>query len=564
MRQVRGSGATRANALWGGGKRVTQLVLATVLVVAAVMAGRVDVATAGREPIFVTPGLLDAAAASPRGLFDVIVSARKGKRTADAAADVQSVQEEAQASSSRLKRRFQALQGVSAKLSGQQIVRLAKRRWVASIVDDRPVTMMASNRWLWPTAVGATQNWASGPAASAFPTIAIVDSGVQSGRTADFGSRLLAQVNLVSSTTPNEPGDGRGHGTLVASIAASSADGFTGAEPRANLVSLDVLDDAGGGRVSDLIAACDWILANRTAYNIRVANFSLNAGSPGTPFQYDPLDQAVEQLWLNGVTVVVAAGNYGTSASQPSGVVFAPANDPFVITVGASGTGRLPGVQDDTAAPWSAWGYTNEGFLKPDVAAPGRWMRGAVPETSAMKAQFPGRSAGAGYMWMSGTSFAAPVVSGLAANILAQHPDWTPDQVKGALMLSARAPAGYAAGGALGVGIVYGPTAVASAGLADPNAALRQFVEVDAATGRRVFAAERWETAAAGNASWASASWASASWASASWASASWASASWASASWASASWASASWASASWASASWANNASSEPDPDE
>ena len=51
-------------------------------------------------------------------------------------------------------------------------------------------------------------------------------------------------------------------------------------------------------------------------------------------FTEDPLDQAVEKLWFSGVTVVAAAGNYG-SADGPSGVPFAPGNDPFVITVGA-------------------------------------------------------------------------------------------------------------------------------------------------------------------------------------------------------------------------------------
>jgi len=244
-------------------------------------------------------------------------------------------------------------------------------------------------------------------------------------------------------------------------------------------------------------------------------------------------------------------------------VVFAPANDPFVITGGASGTRRTADIVDDYAAPWSAWGYTNEGFLKPEVAAPGRWMRGAVPELGTMKIQFPTRSLGQGYMWMSGTSFAAPVVSGLAANILARNPSWTPDQVKGALMLTARMPYGHAAGGALGLGIVNGPSAATSPGQANPNAALYQFVTTDS-TGGATFDSAAWEETAKANASWASASWSSASWSSASWASASWANASWANASWASASWSSASWANASWANASWANNANTSSEPEE
>ncbi|MBM3679186.1 MAG: hypothetical protein FJW96_15135 [Actinobacteria bacterium] len=304
MRHGRATGATppgqRGNALWGGGKRVTIVLAAVALLVVSMMAGRVAHAGSDRPDAFVTPGLLDEAKANPRQLFDVIVSAQKGKRTADAAADVQNVQRENPAAPSRLKRRFVTTQGVSATLTGRQLVRLADRRWVASITRDHPITLTAAgstaagayNTSVWPYAVGANVNWSTA-APSSFPTIAIVDSGIEPSRTADFGNRLLTQVSFVS-TGQNAAGDGRGHGTLAASIAARQADGYAGAEPRANLVSLDVLDDSGAGYVSDLIAACDWILANRQQYNIKVVNFSLNAGSPGTPFQYDPLNKAVE------------------------------------------------------------------------------------------------------------------------------------------------------------------------------------------------------------------------------------------------------------------------------
>jgi serine protease AprX len=152
-------------------------------------------------------------------------------------------------------------------------------------------------------------------------------------------------------------------------------------------------------------------------------------------------------------------------------------------------------------------------------------------------------------MWMSGTSFAAPVVSGAAALVLAFHPSWTPDQVKGALMLTAQPTA---AGMALGVGEVNAKAATQVASPPNPNLALNQFVGSDGAGGL-VFDSASWASTATANASWNSASWNSASWSSASWASASWNSASWAQASWNSASWAAASWNSASWAAASWA-----------
>ena len=96
---------------------------------------------------------------------------------------------------------------------------------------------------------------------------------------------------------------------------------------------------------SDVIAAADWILANKGTYDIRVANFSLQSGSDAS-FMYDPLDQAVEKLWLSGVVVVTAAGNYASNG-QASGVPYAPANDPFVITVGAADINGTAGSTDD-------------------------------------------------------------------------------------------------------------------------------------------------------------------------------------------------------------------------
>ncbi|HYX89664.1 MAG TPA: S8 family serine peptidase, partial [Gaiellaceae bacterium] len=184
---------------------------------------------------------------------------------------------------------------------------------------------------LWPYETGAATGWGIQPKSGPMPTIAVVDSGIQAGR-ADFGNRVLANVNLTSLPN-NSPGDGRGHGTFVAGIAAGDADGYAGSTPLANLVAIDVMDDSGVARTSDVIAACQWILANKSTYNIRIANFSLHSATKGN-FVTDPLDKAVEKLWFNGVVVVAAAGNYGT-AGAPSGVPYAPGNDPFVITVGA-------------------------------------------------------------------------------------------------------------------------------------------------------------------------------------------------------------------------------------
>jgi serine protease AprX len=546
-------GGSRGNALWGGkGDRIPALLVVLLLVAVAVGAGRVDSAAGAKRKADVPQELLDAAAASPNALFNVIVQGRRGRSSSDVAGEVRGARDDAPGRGLGLKRRFASITGTSAQLTGRQILRLAERSSIASITRDAQTAGEAyGNTQAWPTSVGVS--WDDPPANATYPTIAIVDSGVQAR--GEFGSRLLTQVSFVSSGV-NSSGDGRGHGTLVASIAANGGTSYAGAEPRANIVSLDVLDDNGNGVVSDVIAACDWILAHKDEYNIRVANLSLNAG--GGPFQLDPLNRAVESLWLNGIVVVVAAGNQGTEAG-PSETIYSPANDPFVITVGASGTQGTVETSDDYPAPWTAWGYSADGFFKPEVSAPGRWMRGAAPGASTMRAQFPDRYLGYGNMWMSGTSFAAPVVSGLAATLLSRHPEWTPDQVKGAVMLSAQTPTGYVAPGPMGVGVVNGAAALATAGDVNPNAALNQFVTTDPATGLKSFDGTAWFDTASANASWSSASWSSASWSSASWSSASWSSASWSSASWSSAS-----WSSASWSSASWANNANLEGPPEE
>jgi serine protease AprX len=539
----------RGNALWGrGGRRSALLVALCLLLTSAVASG--SAAPGASSSAFVPQSLLDEATAKPDAVFNVVVQGEQGKSSNNVASAVQAAQTEAPGKASGLKRRFLSLAGVSAELTGRQILKLATKNGIFAITDDAAVRLSAySNTQIWPSTAGTL--WGPPPKSATYPTIAVVDSGIDTLNSA-FGSRVLAQVNL-ASLGPNSPGDGRGHGTFVAGIASNDDSDHTGIEPRAKLVSLDVLNDSGAGLTSDVIAACDWILQNKASYNIRVANFSLNGGA-ATSFQYDPLDKAVEKLWLNDVVVVAAAGNYAVNGQQ-SGVLYAPANDPFVITVGASDVNDTSSPSDDFAAPWSAYGYTPDGFFKPEMSAPGRVLHGPVPATATMFLEHPERLTSPGYMWMSGTSFAAPVVSGAAATIISRHPNWTPDQVKGALMVAASVPSGYGSKGALGIGIVSASAATAADGAANPNAGLNQFVTTDATTGLKTFDAASWASAATANASWNSASWSTASWASASWSTASWASASWSTASWANASWSTSTTTTASWAANAQANS---------
>jgi serine protease AprX len=509
---------------------------------------------------FVPAPLYDAATAAPDRAFDVIVQGRGRTNSSDVAAAVRN-----ERSVDGKVRKFTSIAGVATQLTGDELLKLARKHDIYAITPDAPVRLDGfTNKQKWPYTIGAPKVWPTSTLTSSLtsaltssstsvPAIAVVDSGIDATRP-DFAGRVREQVTI-GVDGPNTPGDGRGHGTFVASIAAGSGTERAGVAPSAPLVSVDVVDDAGRCMTADVIAAADWILANKGRLGIRVANFSLHASNPST-FMFDPLNKAVERLWFSGVVVVAASGNYGHLGR---GVPHAPGNDPFVITVGASDIEGSVGTNDDFEAPWSAYGYTLDGFAKPELGAPGRYMVGAVPPTATLPLERPDRVISPGYMQLSGTSFAAPIVSGAAAMLLAQRPNLTPDKVKGALMLTAR-PTPSAAPYAFGVGEVNLGKAVDVADPPNPNLALNRFLVPDpAGTSIPVFDAASWTSAARSDASWISASWTSASWTSASWTSASWTSASWTSASWTSASWTSASWTSASWTSASWTSTSDAD-----
>ncbi len=510
--------------------------------------------------VYIDPALLAAAKADGKANFDVIVQGTVG-------ADVPAVLGQVIKGRDLGFRALDSAGGGAVRLTGKQILSLAHTDGLAAITEDTPVQVAGgpkkepppkggsqlSSTQLWPFASGVARGWVDAAGSLRTPpAIAIVDSGIDEKR-ADFGGRVVDSVSIATGRG-NSKGDGYGHGTFVAGIAAGAAAGYAGAAPTAPIVSIDVLDDQGRALTSDVIAACDWILANRIRANIRVANFSLTSTAPASVF-WDPLDRAVEALWLNGITVVAAAGNYATGGAE-SGVLYAPGNDPFVLTVGAADLHDTVSAGDDTAAPWSAWGYTIDGFAKPELGAPGRYLIGPVPDGSTLAKTRPEAMVGKSFIQLSGTSFAAPVVAGTAAYLLALHPDWTPDQVKGAILHSARATAS-ATPRSLGVGLVDAAAAAAEQNPPNPNLALNRFLVPDPKGGRApVFDTASWQSAALSDPSWASAAWGSAAWGSAAWGSAAWGSAAWGSAAWGSAAWGSAAWGSAAWGSAAWGSAA--------
>ena len=553
-------GELRSNALWGKGGRGLGLTAVAMLALAVPFAGAQSTPKPGSgtgTPAYVAPALLKKAQQNPGQKISVIVQSTAGAGAA----------EKASHGLGRLRKRLAISKAVALELPAARLAQLAKTPGL-TITPDAPVKTDGSTSIsgsmsyvLWPYESGNSALWTEDAALAAnMPTIAIVDSGIDKDRP-DFGGRVVADVNL-STLDGNSPRDGRGHGTFVAGIAAGNIYGLAGAAPQAKLVSLDVMDDRGMARTSDVIAAAQWILENKDAHNIRVANFSLHSATPSN-FTHDPLDRAVETLWFNGVVVVAAAGNYG-NATGPSGVGYAPGNDPFVITVGAIDLNNTARTWDDQPTAFSAYGYTHDGFWKPEVSAAGRYMIGPVQVGSTLTVDKAANMVHpAGYIQLSGTSFAAPIVSGTVAQIIARHPEWTPGQIKGALMKTARKLEKGAAG-AGGVGQI---TATKSAKWdpkfgavpPNPNVALDRFVVTDPVSGGLMFDAVSWTDVSWSDVSWDAVSWSDAAWGTVNWDAVSWTDVSWSDVSWTDVSWSDVSWSDVSWTDVSWEDAAEGE-----
>ncbi len=293
-------------------------------------------------------------------------------------------------------------------------------------------------------------------------TIAFLDTGVwtegsqiergvaQDGHGRD---RILAQYNAVADIETSGPilaqlldapgvaTDMSGHGTHISSVSASSyvaeAKGnlqlYNGVAPNADLVVVKSFDADGRGTYLDVIRGIGWVVANRSRYGIRVLNLSFSA-EPISYYWDDPLNQAVMQAWQMGIVVVASAGNRGPDAMT----IGVPGNVPYVITVGAMSDAASQDPSDDFLASFSSTGPTFEGFVKPEVLAPGGHVMGLMSEKSLIAAEHPEFHNGASYFTMSGTSQATAVVSGVAALMLQADPGLTPDDLKCRLMANAR------------------------------------------------------------------------------------------------------------------------------
>src|SRR5580704_8389949 len=348
--------------------------------------------------------------------------------------------------------------GLVAALDGNGIVSLSNQSNVMYISLDRPLTPTLSNA---APAINAFSAWQSGYTGEGIG-VALIDSGVSNhpdlGGGPRGGSRVVWNQNFVSGSS--SANDQYGHGTHIAGLIAgngASSSGpmyshtFQGIAPEATLVNLRVLDQNGAGTDSSVIAAIYTAITLKSRFNIRVMNLSLGR-EVYESYRLDPLCQAAEAAWKNGIVVVESAGKNGrTQASQGYGTVTSPGNDPYVITVGAMKPMGTPTRVDDLIASYSSKGPTaGDAVVKPDVVAPGNLLVSLEAPNSTLYNEFStnqvpysyyvngGSSASSSsYFTLSGTSMAAGVVSGAVADLLQKSPRLTPDQVKARLMKTA-------------------------------------------------------------------------------------------------------------------------------
>jgi len=297
--------------------------------------------------------------------------------------------------------------------------------------------------------------------------IALIDTGVTA--LPDVASSIVPITPDVSGLGPqpclNLAGDGTcddlyGHGTFMAGIMVgngSASNGkYVGMAPQAGIVSVKVAGATGASDVSTLIAALQWVVQNQVIYNIRVLNLSLGTDST-QPYAIDPLDYAAEKAWQAGIVVNVAASNRGPAA----GTISDPANDPFVVTVGAIDDKGTNGLNDDVLPNFSGRGPTaSDGLAKPDVVAPGAHIVSLAAPGASITTQFPPTMT-APYRRGSGTSMATAVVSGLEAQMLSLQPLLTNNRVKYMLTSTAHSDASNDIM-SVGAGIVDGSAALAA------------------------------------------------------------------------------------------------------
>lgn len=245
-------------------------------------------------------------------------------------------------------------------------------------------------------------------------TVVVIDTGIDLDHPA-FGpdangdgiSDRILYTEDFSSDGDGTANDVQGHGSNVASIVASSASGYTGVAPGANIIALQSLSNTGRGRAGDTEKALQWVVNNASAYNITAVNMSLGNGTNISNEAPNPSGYADELAALAnlGIITIAAAGNdyYSYQTEGTSDL----AADPNTIAVGAvydADVGKVTyrsGAEDVTTAADRITSFSQRDDDIATIMAPGAFITGAAP--------------GGGTSSQGGTSQAAPHIAGIAA-----------------------------------------------------------------------------------------------------------------------------------------------------
>ncbi|HST84833.1 MAG TPA: S8 family serine peptidase [Kineosporiaceae bacterium] len=301
---------------------------------------------------------------------------------------------------------------------------------------------------------GATEMWKKGYTGKGID-VAVIDTGIApvSGLLDPNKVIIGPDLSFESQDVNTRYLDTYGHGTNMAGIIAgrevapstgsayaADTSNHYGMAPDARLVSLKLADHGGAVDVSQMIAAIDWVVANRwkEGMNIRVLNISYGTISKQNA-QADPLSWAAEIAWKLGIVVVASAGNDGDTTVG----LASPAYNPWVIAVGAQDTKGTASYTDDTVPSFSERGIN--GGRGPDVVAPGVGIISLGVPGSLLYETYKSARIGNGFLRGSGTSQSAAVVSGAVALLLQRYVWLTPDDAKAYLMSSATSLAGTSA-----------------------------------------------------------------------------------------------------------------------
>ena len=506
----------------------------------------------------VDPGLAADAAAAPASTVNVIV--RETQPPSDVAERL------VRSLGGTVTHELPILGGFSATVPGSALADLARSSSVRLVWGDGKISMSSSPTSLYNRLAPNTAwrqsirlNQVDGDYDGGGVTVALLDTGVTESD--DLGDRLLARVDL----TPERDGfDGYGHGThmsgIIAGTGAASDGQWMGVAPGANLVSVKVAGPDGSTDVSVVIAGLQWVVANRSTYNIRVLNLAFGTDSDQS-YGIDPLDYAVEQAWFSGILVVASAGNRGPDGNT----INKPGDDPFVLTVGAADNHGTPDRSSTTVAAFSSWGSPG-GFTKPDIIAPGITVVSVRDPGSTIDTLYPDARIGDSYFKGTGTSQAAAIVSGVAALMFQANPWLTPDLAKGILLKTAYRNGNYGHGA--GAGMVDVGSALQAA--RNPNGVMPANLSLVPSTGTGSLEASRGsfhvdadidgdgipdtvigEIDALGQ-PWPAMSWSAYAWYTSPWSELTAVTPGWSAVSWSALSWSGTTWSAVSWSAVSW------------